>query len=96
MVARLWHLGMTLENDIAGKAISEETQMAVLNVHQYLSQNGKIPRRIKETSKALKLYRYTIERIIKKKICTEKQNSRKLINTRKLSGVDNYWKNLTG
>ena len=47
MVARLWHLGMTLENDIAGKAISEETQMAVLNVHQYFSQNGKIPRRIK-------------------------------------------------
>ena len=67
MVARLWHLGMTLENDIAGKAISEETQMAVLNVHQCFSQNGKIPRRIKETSKALKLYRYTIERIIKKK-----------------------------
>ena len=67
MVARLWHLGMTLENDIAGKAISEETQMAVLNVHQYFRQNGKIPRRIKETSKALKLYRYTIERIIKKR-----------------------------
>ena len=95
MVARLWHLGMTLENDIAGKAISEETQMVVLNVHQYFSQNRKIPRRIKETSKALKLYRFTIERIIKK-LCTEKQNSRKLINTRKLYGVDNYWKNLIG
>ena len=87
---------MTLENDIAGKAISEETQMAVLNVHLYFSQNGKIPRRIKETSKALKLYRYTTERVIKKKRCTERQNSRKVINTRKLSGVDNYWKNLTG
>ena len=30
------------EKDIDRKAISEEMQMAVLNVYQYLCQNGKI------------------------------------------------------
>ena len=39
--------------------------MTVLDVHLHLSQNGKIPRRIKETSKAFKLHRHTVERIIK-------------------------------
>ena len=61
---------MTLENDIKKdtercidrKTISEEMQMAALNAHQYLSQNGKIARRIKETSKALKLHRNIVEK----------------------------------
>ena len=52
------------KKDIDRKAISEEMQMAVLNVHQYLSQNGKISRRIKKINKTLKLHRHTVERII--------------------------------
>ena len=49
------------EKDIDRKAISEQMHMAVLNVHQYSSQNGGIPGRIKETSKAFKLHRYNVE-----------------------------------
>ena len=40
--------------------------MAVLNINQNLTQNGNIPQIIKETNKALKLHRHTIERITKK------------------------------
>ena len=54
--------------------------MTVLNVHQYFSQNGKIPCRIKETRKALNLHRHTIERIIKKDLY-RKQRRRELKNT---------------
>ena len=68
MAARLWYpwddndntekdIEKDTEKDIDRKAISEEMQMVVLNVHQYLSQNGKIPRTLKETTKALKLHR---------------------------------------
>ena len=70
------------EKDIDRKTISEEILMAVLNVHQYLSQNGKILRRtIKETSKALELHRCTVERIIRG------ENFKTLV---KQSGVDSY------
>ena len=31
--------------------------MAILNVQQYLSQNGNCPQRMRETSKVLKLHR---------------------------------------
>ena len=73
MAARLWRpwddndntkkdIEKDTEKYIDRKAISEEIQMIVLNVHQYLSQNGKIPRRIKETSKTLKFHRHTINR----------------------------------
>ena len=31
--------------------------MAILNVQQYLNQNGNCPQRTRETSKALKLHR---------------------------------------
>ena len=41
-------------------------KMAILNDHQYFSQNGKSPHRINETSKALKLHRHTTERIVKR------------------------------
>ena len=65
---------------------------SLLNPSQYLSQNGKIPWRIKETSKELKLYRQTVERIIKRGF-VEKSKRRENLKTRvKLSGVDNYWK----
>ena len=52
MAARLWRprddndnrekdTEKDTEKDIDRKAISEEMQMAVLNAHQYMSQNGK-------------------------------------------------------
>ena len=52
MAARLWRprddndnrekdIEKDTEKDIDRKAISEEMQMAVLNAHQYMSQNGK-------------------------------------------------------
>ena len=77
MPVRLWHpwddnvdtekdIEKDEEKDIDRKAISEEMQMVALNFRQYLRQNGKIPCRIKETSKVLRLHRHTIERIIKK------------------------------
>ena len=76
MTARLWRpwdendntekgIEKGTEKDIDKKAISEKMQKAALNVRLYLSQNGKIPHRIKETSKALKLHRNTLKRIIK-------------------------------
>ena len=52
--------------DIDRKVKSEGMQMAILNDHQYFSQNGKSPHRINETSKALKLHRHTTERIVKR------------------------------
>ena len=48
------------------KAISEEMRMAILNVQQYLSQNGNCSQRMRETSKVLKLHRDTVKRIIKR------------------------------
>ena len=77
MAARLWcpwdnndntekDIEEDTEKEIDRKAISEEMQMAVLNVHQYLSENGKISRRIKKINKTLKLHRHTVERIIKR------------------------------
>ena len=82
------------EKDIDGKAISEEMQMAVLNIHQHLSQNGKIPRRITETRKTWKLYRHTVERIIKRGFVQKSKRGENLKTRVKLSGVDNYWKSL--
>ena len=102
MAARLWRpwddndntekdIEKGKEKDTDGKAISEEMQIALLNIHQYLSQNGKIPRRIKETR--LKLHRHTIERIIREFV--QKSKRGKKLKTRvKLSGVDTYWKSL--
>ena len=68
--------------------------MVVLNVRQYLSQNGKIPQRIKETSKALKLHRHIVERIIKREFVQKIKRGDNLKTRIKLSGVDNYWKSL--
>ena len=39
------------------RALSEEMQLTVLNVYQYLYQDGKFSQKITETSKALKLHR---------------------------------------
>ena len=52
--------------DIDRKVTSEGMLMAILNYHQYFSQNGNNPQRINKTSKALKLHRHTIERIVKR------------------------------
>ena len=68
--------------------------MVVLNVRQYLRQNGKIPQRIKETSKALKLHRHIVERIIKREFVQKIKRGDTLKTRIKLSGVDNYWKSL--
>ena len=106
MAARLWRpwagndntekdIEKDTEKDIDGKAISKEMQMVALKVHQYLSQNGKIPRKIKETSKALKLHRHTVvERIIKRGFVRKSRRGENLKTHVKLSRVDNYWKSL--
>ena len=79
------------EKDIDRKAISEEMQMAVLNVYQYLCQNGKILRRITETSKAMKLHRHTV-RTIRKGVVHKSKRGENLKTRVKLSGADHYWK----
>ena len=48
-------------------------QMALLNVYDYLSQNGKFPKKITETSKALKLHRHTVDNIIKRGYVQKRQ-----------------------
>ena len=69
--------------------------MAVLNVHQYLSQNGKIlRRRIKETSKALELHRCTVERIINRGFVEKSKRGENFKTLVKQSGVDSYYKSL--
>ena len=79
------------EKDIDRKTISEEILMAVLNVHQYLSQNGKILRRtIKETSKALELHRCTVERIINRGFVQKSKRGENFKTLVKQSGVDSY------
>ena len=105
MAARLWlpwndndntekYNEKDIEKGIDTKAMSEEIQMAALNVHQYLSQNGKIPRRAKETSKALKLHRDIVERFIKIGFVQKSKRQGNLKARVKLSGIDNYWRNL--
>ena len=102
MTARLWRpwddndniqkdIEKDTEKDIDRKTISEEILMAALNVHQYLSQNGKILRRtIKETSKALELHRCTVERIINRGFVQKSKRGENFKTLVKQSGVDSY------
>ena len=76
------------------RALSEEMQMAVLNVYQYLSQDGKFPRKITETSKALQLHRNTVERVIKRGFVQKSKRGDNFKTQVKLSLIDNHWKSL--
>ena len=106
MTARLWRprdnnantekdIEKDTEKDTDRKAISEEMQMVVLNVYQYLCQNGEILRRITETGKAMKLHRHTV-RTIRKGVVHKSKRGENLKTRVKLSGADNYWKSLIG
>ena len=72
-------------------------QPLVLRCPQNPSRNrviSKIPRRIKETSKALKLHRDTVDRIVKKGFVRKIKRRENLKTRVKLSGVDNDRKSL--
>ena len=69
-------------------------RMAILNVQQYLSQNGNCPQRMRETSKVLKLHRDTVKRIIKRGFVSKSKRGMNLKTRVKRSRVDNYWKSL--
>ena len=70
-------------------------QQAVLNVHEYLCKSkGRKHGAILETSKALKIHRHTVDKIVKRGSVEQSKRGQHLKGKPKFSKIDDFWKEL--